>query len=808
MSRQEMLPDILVKDLKLDSKCRLTILIKNSGKKRISSADLRLNRLLVRMGKKKIILPVSKYDPRGVLAVPDRLLSVKTGILIEKPVSLTAVVDSTEIIRESNEINNELRKKITPVCSGKETSKLQRYSSTENEKKSGGKSSRTHPLPRGSDGIKPVKALPTIPPLEISSIKKKRNEIIVIIKKKGKAKLTNEQLSSARLVISAQKNHKTWPFVKVDRSLRHLNGPQGQVEFHSGIHLTQPAKVEVRITGRGLTIQRSVYLKPSMRLPETPDSGEAFVQQKKKRSSKKRIKFPTASIAAADQMTGDNRTTALGSSLLDRLPGMKILYFKEKKDTTGLVFQPGDNSSSPDSMTIVAGEVVPLKWSVELHDVNNVETFIEGGSLLSPVRTGAYHTASDGTRTYDGEYSFHPTQDTRYILTAKAQSNSANVTGTITESREFTVRVRRPDLTVLPPVIDSESMTARILARNDGDGDFLESPVSVRYEIRAIRPHSSNQVSNSVFSSEPVAIAPGETVELGTISLNEFRDILLDYPTMQIDVSLYYPHYPVLIAGTDLQHFLHNWETRTIELSHSLLSLLTPLTTIEIELNNYLPERGGLPEIRDDSRMNFTIEGITGGGEYTFDIPSPVYVVRESRRVSGTHHTINIESRYAIYIDHITSANGVIQIRDGKIVIHIEFPNSGSSEIKLGRVSGGNFDDEAIPDIDLESFSVDVALTPTVSSGTLSYGAIDINVPVIDARVSGSFHGLNGFIRIFLRDYVTNTVRNQLNTILNSASVKTMIKSGLASVVNFGRSPVPHVVRVRGVGDTITIYYH
>ena len=628
---------------------------------------------------------------------------------------------------------------------------------------------------------------------------------VVTIKKKGRANLKPEQVSSVRLVISVKKKRKTWAFTQVDRSLRHLNGPKGLVEFHSDIRLTQPVKVDVMIIGKGQDIQGSAYLKPSVRLPVAPDSVRAIVQQKKTVPHRKRVNIPATSMSVASQSHNENGTTVLGSSLYDQLPGLNILYFKEKKDTTGLVLQPGETGGPPDHVTIIAGEEVVLAWSVELHDVNNVDTFVEGGSVLAPIHAGSYHTASDGTRTYNGQYSFRPTQDARYILTATAQPNSANVTGTITVSREFTVRVRRPDLTVLPPVIDSESMTARILARNDGDGDFLESPVSVRYEIRAIRPLSSNQVSNGVFSSQPVAIAPGETVELGTISLNEFRDILLDYPTMQIDVSLYYPHYPVLIAGTDLRHFLHHWETQSFELSQDLLAMLAPITTCEIRLNNYLPERSGLPEVRDDSTMNLTIEGITGGGAYTFDIPSPTYTFRMTGKVSG--HTY-IERRYGVYINHIDSANGALLIRDGKIVIHMDFPNSGNSEIKLGRVNGTTFDDEAVPDINLGSFSVEVALTPIVSRDTLSYGTVEIDVPSIEAELSGRFDGLNVFLRDYLRDYVTNTVREQLNTILNSASVKTMIKSGLASVVNFGRSPAPHVVRVRGVGDTITVYYH
>jgi hypothetical protein len=247
-----------------------------------------------------------------------------------------------------------------------------------------------------------------------------------------------------------------------------------------------------------------------------------------------------------------------------------------------------------------------------------------------------------------------------------------------------------------------------------------------------------------------------------------------------------------------------------------MLSGLSTLSSCEVRLNNLLRRDGRVaaewPVAVGDCLISLFIPGMREPFSQPFTIPANVYTVRVTGSLSGHEY---LEERVTFFIDGITAQvrdrPDLLYIRDGKLGFHLEFPNTGRSEIKLGTVNAHHvFLDDEIGDIDIGSFTVDALLTPTIRDERISYSSIEVIVPTINASIVGRFDSLNSILRDYLRDFVTGQVRSQLSSILGSAAIKTAVENGLTGAMTSlpgGGGAFTHLVSLRGSGNTITVTY-
>jgi hypothetical protein len=529
--------------------------------------------------------------------------------------------------------------------------------------------------------------------------------------------------------------------------------------------------------------------------------GSGFAAQKKDVTGKQIKAPPSATESVQKSPTVKPTMQMTAGSALDHRPRVTINSFKKKveADPTMAMMTGPAGYTPPTSAEIDLGEEITLSWSISLHNTESLRTSISGVGNVNP---GTARTASDGTPYYVGEKTLRPARTTTYTLTATARPTASNVSGTPTATKSFTVEVRKPVLDIVQPSVNANTLNVGLSVRNTGNADFRPTPLNVNYDVMGFGGRSNFSITNGSFTTARMGINQGQEVSLGSIDLSGFRDQLFAYQAMSIRVSVGANYVQPLEEASEM--FRHNWDEHTITLNQGILDLLAPATSCEVRLNNYNAANPRIPRA-NDSYVHLTMMGM-GGDPVPFSIPAERYRVRLTGRVTG-HDYIDVVVLFLI--NEITSSNtgaGLLSIRDGKLGLHLEFPNAGGSEIKLGTLEDRNFDDGEVPDINLGAFSVDVRLTPCIRNNRISYSSIEVDVPAVSASLSGRFDGLNPLIRDYLSDYVTNEIRSQLNSMLGSPMVKTAIEEGLASALGMAGT-MNYLVSVRGSGNSITVTY-
>lgn len=485
--------------------------------------------------------------------------------------------------------------------------------------------------------------------------------------------------------------------------------------------------------------------------------------------------------------------------ILENLPKLQILSFKKKVEAdpgTMMATRPG--YTEPTSAAIDLGDEITLSWAIEGCKVQSVTASLSGTGSVSP---GTQTTTSEECLHFRGEKSLRPQRTETYTLTVNAQPESNNVT-IHPQTKTFQVEVRRPAFTILQPEVNQNELSVAFSVRNSGDGDFRNTPINVSYEVYGFGGRSNFSITTGSFRTSRMTIPRGNRADLGSISLAEFRDQLLYYDAISIRVVVGANYVQPLEEASEM--FRHNWTNRTFTLNETMLSILDSISECEVRLNNYQAAGSGWPEVRNDSFIRFAVGGT--GSPIPFDLRAQSFTVRVTGKVSGHDY---IEERVGMFINAITSftpaSEQLFEIRNGKLGIHLEFPNAGANEIKLGTRNGSNFDDGEVPDINIGAFPVDIWLTPCPSGNKISYNRIEVVVPTISASLTGRFEGLNPLIRDYLSGYVTDEVRRQLNSVLGAASIKRAIEDGIAGALAGVR--INHLVSVTGAGDSITVVY-
>ena len=505
---------------------------------------------------------------------------------------------------------------------------------------------------------------------------------------------------------------------------------------------------------------------------------------------------------ASETIKKDTTKQIRGKDVVKNLPVLSITSFKKKIDVAPgtVVLSRNPGAPPPTSARINFGDEITLSWVIVFKNVTTVRTQISGIGTVSP---GTLATASDGTTYYSGEVTIRPSANTTYRLTATARPTSGNVRGTPRTNKSFSVTLLKPEFEILQPSVNDDTLEVEFSVRNTGDGDFRPTPIIVNYEIFGFGGRSNFSVTRGTFTTPRTGINKGQRFTLGSIPLGSFRDQLFAYQAMSIRVRVGANYILPLQEASEM--FRHNWEESTITLNQGILDLLAPVTTCEVRLNNYNSSNPRIPRA-NDAYVHLNMMDM-GGEPARFSVPAQRYRVRVTGRVTGHDYVDELVLFLINEIQGSGLSTGLLSIRNGKLGIHLEFPNSGSSEIKLGTVNDRSFDDGEVPDINIGRFTVDAWLTPSIHNNRVSYSSIQVDVPSVSASLTGRFDGLNPIIRRYLSDYVTNEIRNQLNSILGRSDIKTAIENGLADALGFGSRTINQIVSVRGSGNSITITY-
>ena len=476
------------------------------------------------------------------------------------------------------------------------------------------------------------------------------------------------------------------------------------------------------------------------------------------------------------------------------IPAVEINYFKRKITTPSgrsYVSFSGHGGGAPSSATINYGEYITLKWSIKTRNEEYVLVYVNGINVSSGLQQ---HTGSDGWTYYNGEKTFHPLGTATYTLRVIGKPH------TLTKTKNFTVNVPRAELDIQRPTVNQDNLNVTVSVRNRGDADVESARLQVYYAVS----RGSSRIATDSFETSPLNIRHrGRKVELGSFSLESHRAELLANRRAKIWLRVSYTS-----KGIDVQkEFVHTWRPKTFAINNTLLSILNSLSGYDIRLNNY---GGGVhPHVAGDCHFSLTLIGSeAGSGNFNID----PYV--EKILIAIPPSPVPIKQAVAIYINHIvstqTSPSDFLSVRDGKLVVHLNFPNSGSREIKTGLHNWGRHDqfrDDPIADVELGPFSVDVLLTPQLRDGKVSYSTVEVQTHDINASVVGALDGAlnrSGMVRRFLNRQINHIIVSYLTSLVGSDSIRTAFENGIAN--NLPRD-ITRITDLTASGNTITVEY-
>ncbi len=488
---------------------------------------------------------------------------------------------------------------------------------------------------------------------------------------------------------------------------------------------------------------------------------------------------------------------AMKGARLSALPKLSVTSFKKAVASSGMMAAAGlpGGSSSTRSPAIDLGDEIELYWSLSYDNVLTPQVAINGRRV-----TGETHVASDGTPWMAGRSTFRPADTTAYTLTATAVPEGGGTRSVRTE-KTLRVTVKKPVLTVLEPEVDQDDLTVRFSASNTGNADFRSTRINVTYWI-----NGGSSLMEGSFRTDPMEIRQGRRVELGEITLpDRARAMSTDSIRIRVDVGASY----VLPLRSARRDFTHRWTTQTVTINNSVLRLLGMGTVCEIMIDNWNESHGSGRAITPPHQANASFVDLDILGEHQrmeFTLPH-----LESVATGGP-----LGLKYWTYLRNIHAHSrgdaDLFSIVDGKLQISLEFPNTDSREIKIGRIGNvGGYDgkwiDDDAPDVNISRFTVNITFTPAVRGGELTYTGVDVEVSGLSASFPGGWSWLNpGF-----QDYITRVVRRNLDsaltTTLSDSSIRTAIMGGINSGMSVASADITRIISVRGSGSSITLTY-
>ncbi|MFZ5787478.1 MAG: hypothetical protein ACOY3Y_13635 [Acidobacteriota bacterium] len=480
-------------------------------------------------------------------------------------------------------------------------------------------------------------------------------------------------------------------------------------------------------------------------------------------------------------------------------PTLTVHYFKEMAESSGMA-RIG-SAPPPTSSTIELGEDIRLGWSATGCHMSQMTVSISGIGTVTPSNT---REREGNCREIWGRETVRPTRTTTYQLTVAGTPVAGAVMAPQPVRRSYEVVVRAPDLDLLTPEVDQGSLRVSLSLRNRGEGRFLNNRITVNYTVARAPGHhtpAGSPFHSGSFTAGPLQLAPGAQASLGSFTLPD-RAAAFAQETIQIAVTLTFPGYPATL-DSERENFNHRWDTRTSRIGSMIVEAFSTLSELRIRLNGF---RAGeaWPAARNDSLVSLTING--AGSPLQFDTPGQRYNVRIKLRNTDLEL---FDRTYGVFVNQITAESirrdDLFAIQDGKLKVHLEFPNGGNGEIKIGEMQGSRWVDGEAPDIDISRFEINVFLTPTVRDNKISYSTVRVEVPSVSARLEGRFEVLNPFIEDHLRRYVRDAIVSQLTAVLGRSDVKRAVEDGLTSALSL--TGATRILSVTGSGNEITIVY-
>ena len=502
--------------------------------------------------------------------------------------------------------------------------------------------------------------------------------------------------------------------------------------------------------------------------------------------------------AASSTVKATSKTMrAKKDSILADLPRLSVTYFKKAVPAGTMMatasMSGGGSSSPPTSTSIELGDEIELAWSIQYKKVRNPRVTIDGQTV-----TGSAHTASDGTPWMAGKRTYRPSSTKTYNLVATAAPEGGGAM--LRAQKSFRVTVKKPILSILEPEVNQNNMTIKFFAKNTGNATFRPTPINVNYQVEG------GTLANGSFTTPRMEIRKNQRVELGQITLpDRERALGRDSIRIRVDIGASY----VLPLASDREDFTHEWTTSTVRINSSMLRLLGMGTVAEIMIDNWSNPTSSNRAITPPYEANACFVDLSvfdNSQRMSFDLP-PL----EDRKTGGALPLVYWTFLRNIHSLHRGDAD-LFSVSDGKLKIALHFPNTDAREIKIGRIGNvGGYDgkwiDDDAPDVNLSSFTVNIKFTPALSGGQLTYTDVAVDIAGLSASFPGGWSWLNaGF-----SDYATRTIRRNLDStltsILNNATIKNSIVSGINSGISATGVSIIRIIRVSGAGDTITVEY-
>ncbi len=500
-------------------------------------------------------------------------------------------------------------------------------------------------------------------------------------------------------------------------------------------------------------------------------------------------------------LAGLTAVVAAAAPVTAPTPTLRITSFHEYHPVSGTAMgsATGAAPTTPTSATIDLGASIELGWRIDACHMSSVRINLSG---VGEVAAGERHQEHDGCYWLSGHQAVTPGATTVYRLQVAGTPVASAVAAPAPVTASFEVAVRSPRLDVLEPRIDDGSLAVTFRARNSGTADLRSSSITVRYSVLGVQRDGGPTLAQGSTVFHNVAIPHDRTVELGAVTLTD-RARLFSYDMVSFSITLA-PSYRPPLAETR-GSFGHRWATRTSTLTSDLLSMIGRASSLEVRLNNY---SASAPDgfVARDSFVRLNLAGTPTNMD--FGIPSTPVTLRVVGSVTG--HTY-MERRYRILINQVTAnvqnRDDFLTIRGGKLRIHLDVPNPGDAEVKIGEMDGNTFEDRHAPDVNIGAFPVDVILTPGISSDRtrLTLASAVVEVPPISVNLQGILDELIPKIHETLQSAVHDTVVGQLSGLLARGDVKQSFENGLGQVTS--GLGITRIVSLDARGDRISIVY-
>jgi len=478
---------------------------------------------------------------------------------------------------------------------------------------------------------------------------------------------------------------------------------------------------------------------------------------------------------------------------------------------------------SASSTTVNYGDEVNLRWTIKGNNLTGLVLEITPNIGVIPLLRKDYRNESF---TIEGSKTIKPVKSTKYILRITATDpfridvgKTGGVHQRIVEtSKELFINVKKPKIENIKPSVDQKTMKIKFFAKNTGDGDFLSSPIQVKYNV--INNLYGPSLASGRFTTSNLNIKQGEQVELGEMILTDRESALKgDGIVIGVDIEPIYK----LPLEKDSDIYENKWTTEKLKIGNEILKIFGDLFSGSIRINNYYS--GGCfagTTTSEDSPYRTKKQQLTS--EALPCLPGDPYFKQNDCFIKfpnlNYHQNFSIPRfeltkgrvftyDYKGYVHNLNASwSGVdaFSISEGKINFNISFKTEGT-EIKGYEYTQGNYYDFSAPDYDLKKFDIKVNLVPGLRNGKISYFDIQI-FPEVKGGFVGGYQALPNSLEREIDEKMTKELSKKLKDLMLSDSIRGKIEETIEKAIT--KNPlfkIYRIVNVKGEGDNIVIEY-